>query len=126
MLNHQRRLTLPRPTAAPTATQLRVVLTLRLLLLQREEQEAQEALGIYACAYTALRIGVAAGAVALHSVVDPLDSKADKAPDKARRASQQIRALIPQVSTRILGRRTAPYLPSPYASSRPAWLTPRS
>ena len=30
MLNHQRRLTLPRPTAAPTATQLCVVLTLRL------------------------------------------------------------------------------------------------
>ena len=35
MLNHQRELTLPRPTAAPTATQLRVVLTPHLLLLQR-------------------------------------------------------------------------------------------
>ena len=34
MLNHQRRLTLSRPTAAPTATQLRGVETLRLLLLQ--------------------------------------------------------------------------------------------
>ena len=34
MLNHQRRLTLMRPTAAPTATQLRVVLTPRVLLLQ--------------------------------------------------------------------------------------------
>ena len=34
MLNHQRRLPLPRPTAAPTATRLRVVLTLHLLLLQ--------------------------------------------------------------------------------------------
>ena len=31
MSNHQRRLALPRPTAAPTATQLRVVLTLRVL-----------------------------------------------------------------------------------------------
>ena len=37
MLNHQRRLTLPRPTAALTATQLRVVLTLHLLPLQAEE-----------------------------------------------------------------------------------------
>ena len=34
MLHHQRRLPLPRPTAALTATQLRVVLTLHLLLLQ--------------------------------------------------------------------------------------------
>ena len=34
MLNHQRRLTLLRPSAAPTATQLRVVLTLHVLLLQ--------------------------------------------------------------------------------------------
>ena len=34
MLNHQRRLTLPRSTAAPTATQLRLVVTLHLLLLQ--------------------------------------------------------------------------------------------
>ena len=34
MLNHQRRLTLPRPTTAPTATQLRVVLTLHALPLQ--------------------------------------------------------------------------------------------
>ena len=32
--NHQRRLPLSRPTAAPTATQLRVVLTLHLLPLQ--------------------------------------------------------------------------------------------
>ena len=32
MLNHPRRLTLPRPTAAPTATQLRAVLTLHLPL----------------------------------------------------------------------------------------------
>ena len=31
MLNHQRGLTLPRPTAAPTATQLRVCLTLHYL-----------------------------------------------------------------------------------------------
>ena len=34
MLNHQRRHTLSRPTAAPTATQLRVVLTQHLLPLQ--------------------------------------------------------------------------------------------
>ena len=34
MLNHQRELTLPRPTAAPTATQLRAFLTLHVLLLQ--------------------------------------------------------------------------------------------
>ena len=32
MLNHRRRLTLPRPTAIPTAIQLRVVLTLQFLL----------------------------------------------------------------------------------------------
>ena len=49
MLNHPRRLTLPRPTAAPTATQLRVVLTLHLLLLQisagtRLEATASESL----------------------------------------------------------------------------------
>ena len=38
MLNRQRRLTLARPTAAPTATQLRAVLTLHLLLLQQLEE----------------------------------------------------------------------------------------
>ena len=37
MLNHQRRLTLPRPTAAPTVTQLRVVLTLHVLFVQVPE-----------------------------------------------------------------------------------------
>ena len=37
MLNHQRRLTLLRPSAAPTATQLRVVVTLHVLLLQVEK-----------------------------------------------------------------------------------------
>ena len=36
MLNHQRRLTLPRPTAAPTATQLRVCLTLHYLWRQAD------------------------------------------------------------------------------------------
>ena len=36
MLKHQRRLTLPRPTAAPTATQLRVCLTLHYLWRQAD------------------------------------------------------------------------------------------
>ncbi len=36
VLNHQRRLTLPHPTAAPTATQLRVCLTLHYLWRQAE------------------------------------------------------------------------------------------
>ena len=38
MLNHQRRLTLLRPSAAPTATQLRAVLTLHVLLLQERRE----------------------------------------------------------------------------------------
>ena len=36
MLNHRRRPTLPRPTAAPTVTQLRVDLTLHLLSLRAD------------------------------------------------------------------------------------------
>ena len=47
MLNHQRRLTLPRPTAAPTATQLRAVLTLHLLLLQAQDTNGLNALELY-------------------------------------------------------------------------------
>ena len=45
MLNHQHRLTLPRSTAAPAATQLRVVLTLHLLLLQRRDSDPSRAVG---------------------------------------------------------------------------------
>ena len=41
MFNHQRRPTLPRPTAAPAATQLRVVLTRHLLPQQETEGRTQ-------------------------------------------------------------------------------------